>query len=184
MSEHTCIRGRDCRLLAASQGQGNKLPNHTNLQDTPLSQRQMVEVAELSLAFAIISLFSKGYLCCSLYSDQEHPNILGLDFGHQTGWPICRRELDLVAWAGSVPVNLLHIETLNSWEPTSHVAIQRQDCGMQSVETRIFHKTSQQWWKRQWHRLGRFESWGHHLEACAFNYDFGARGESLLHYQN
>ena len=64
----------------------------------------MVEVAELSLAFTIISLFSKGYLCCSLYSDQEHSKILRLDFGHQTGWPICRRELDLVAWAGSVPV--------------------------------------------------------------------------------
>ena len=66
MSEHACIRGRDCRLLAASQGQGNKLPNHTNLQDTPLSQRQMVEVAELSLAFAIISLLWKGYLWYTL----------------------------------------------------------------------------------------------------------------------
>ena len=36
-------------LMHHRDAQGNKLPNHTNLQDSPLSRRQMVEVAELSL---------------------------------------------------------------------------------------------------------------------------------------
>lgn len=88
-------------LMHHRDAQGKKIPNHTNLQDSPLSRRQMVEVAELSLIqfrhyqpvleripliylVAVVLLHIANH-CYSLCSDQEHSKILALDFGTLTG---------------------------------------------------------------------------------------------------